>query len=221
MDEQPLTVEQWMPLVYKVARTKFPWAFEYGKRRRHSVHLAIDGDDLVQEGAIALMKAIVTFRPEVGVPFELHAWGQIQGRMQNYVRDNGGRMKVTSKSRYKRDKVSGTKQAAQDCVLMSEVSLEDGASLDSILLTEKIEQDAQVGQDGVDNQELLGVCLAKLGGRVTPEMLRALEMRGGGETMAAIGEELGVPRKTAEMLVHKAVKVAAVHLKEEAEAFGS
>lgn len=210
-----------MPLVYKVARAKFPWAFEYGRRRRHPVHLAVDADDLIQEGAIALMEAIRTFKSEVGVKFQGYAWSCIQNAMQDYVARTGSRLQTTCKSRYKRDHTRGTKSATDNCVLMSELQLSGDTSLDSLILTEKIENDAQAGQNCVDNQELLSACLAKLGGKITPEMFRALEMRGGGDTMVTIGAELGVPRKTAEMLVHKAVKVAAIHLNEEAEAFRS
>lgn len=54
--------------------------------RRHATH---DGqvDDLVQEGAVGLLKAIRRFEPERGVPFRAYAGALVAGEIRHHLRD--------------------------------------------------------------------------------------------------------------------------------------
>lgn len=72
-----MNFKAWMLTVKKIAYT-----YRY-KTPNH-----IDLDDLCQIGMIALLKAIIRYKPDTGVPFEPYAYMRIRGAMFDVLRDN-------------------------------------------------------------------------------------------------------------------------------------
>jgi RNA polymerase sigma-B factor len=51
-------------------------------------HTGVDRSDLVQVGALGLIKAVDGYDPCLGTPFEAYAWLLIRGELLHYVRDH-------------------------------------------------------------------------------------------------------------------------------------
>ncbi len=73
--EQQALVWRHRGLAHRIARHVYS---RMGKR--------VDLDDLLQEGMIGIMNAAATFEPERGTKFQTHAFWQIRGRVEDYVR---------------------------------------------------------------------------------------------------------------------------------------
>jgi RNA polymerase sigma factor (sigma-70 family) len=219
MAARDAAVEKWLPLVWKVARTKFPWAFN--PKRNHPEVMNIDGDDLIQEGSIVLMRLLRDFDPDRQVDFEEYAWNTIYYAMLQYVQANGPRIPTTK--RPKQSAAMGSERlreqlaAVRSCVAMSEISPK--RPMEDAFLNCSLQADAEQGVENVDNKDFLRSCMKKLRKQLSPHVIRALVLHSQKVPLKEIAAELCVSHETVRKWLARARKVVDTYLKDEAKVY--
>lgn len=147
MSEQKADAEEWLPFVVSVASRFYCTGAEK--------------EELIQSGAVGLMKAIKGFRSESRAAFASYAFKYIEGEIRSYLRSNRlitvPRKTLDKMIRLKAlmcssEKESGERMRVSDAAKLLSVSEEEIVSL--ILLTEDV-QSLAILRDPCESEKLI------------------------------------------------------------------
>jgi RNA polymerase sigma factor (sigma-70 family) len=186
-----LTVAAQMGIVYAIAR-RFRWA----------VGSSLDEADLVQAGAIGLMRALERFEPERGFTFATYATHWIRQAIGRAIMNGGRTIRIPV---HEQDKLRREGQPLPCATLSLDAPIrghEAHTLGDSIAASELSPEDAVA-----DAETIKSVAVTEAAIRALPERLQYIVRRRFFEdaTLQAIGDELGMSRERVRQLERQAL----------------
>lgn len=202
MTEQP-TFEKYRSLVPKIARRRFSRLLNYNAG-------CVGFDDLLQEGYLALLLSLGTYRAdhESRAKFFTYAYSAIFRAMAHYLEQHSSPVTGGRAFNAKRcsEKLKEQYGRATQRTMLSELNFEEW---------ESAVMDTHDPEERYDTFDFLCHCLEELADRLPPDELAVVTMRAYGASIREIGEMIGMSRRHTSRLVRRLhVKAAGILQKE-------
>jgi RNA polymerase sigma-B factor len=195
-----------------------------GRAAKKFSRASVDRADLMQVGAIGLLKAVDNYQPHLRTPFEAYAWLLIVGELFHYVRDHERLVRTPRRLRTLEKRYGQAQEALAmrlgRTALRNEIAVEldlDAAAVDEIRLLRRggaiISVEACTGSPtgelaamhptiSVDDRLTLHSAIDELAER---ERVAVLGSFAAGLSQAEIGQRLGLSQSQVSKLIKRAL----------------
>lgn len=222
--------DQWKPLVHYIVNKHFMWVvMDTGTGSHQKIRRAIDKDDLISEGILALVDADAKFDPnhKSGSSFKTYAYRVIYNALLNYIDMNCTPI-TTAHSRNIRQKGSElTKakfRAATQYANFTELTAnKNGKTIDDLAydpVPSRHDGSIETPFNLIGDQDFKEHCLETIQKALTEEEWRALMLRYSGATFEDIGEKIGLSYESVRSLLEALNYKIRAALLNEIEEFG-